>query len=873
MGTDLPSPAGPSRAGQPFPGYRIIDKIGAGGMGVVYKAEDLKLHRTVALKLLPHELHAPERARELFLREARSASALDHPNIGTIHAIEEAADGSLFIVMAYYDGDTLAAKIRRAPLPPAQAVDIAIQMARGLAEAHAHNIVHRDIKPGNVIVTRQGLAKIVDFGLARVMESSDSTASVTVSGTAAYMSPEQAQGRALDHRTDLWSLGVALYEMLTGRLPFEGDSVPARLYSIVHAAPAAMGGAPLQLQAIVYRALAKDPAERYPTAGQMLEDLESTGYGRGPLPTTTLPPEDLERYRASASRPAADSRSQHSFAWKWIALFTVTLLLAASAIGLFAFRDRAFPGLFTPAAKHIAVLPLSTIGGDAPNTAIADGLMESLTSKLSNLDVGPQSLWVVPASEVRRLKINDAAAARREFGATLVVNGSLERHENTVRLIVNLIDTKNMRQIGSAELDDRTGDYAALQDSAVTRLAGLMKVPLTREMIGSAGGSVKPAAYESYLKGLGLLQRYDKPGNLDQAESALESATATDPQFALGFAGLGEALLLKYQTDQNPRWLDQAGAACRRAAELNEQLPPVHVILGRVHNAQGHVDLALEEFQRALDLNPRSAEALSGMGRVYETQGRLPQAEETYRRATVLRPDYWDGYNTLGRFYLRTGRSADAAAQFQKVIDLTPDNAPGYLNLGAALSNARKTPEAIQALQRSLRIAPSYAAYTNLGNIYYRQDQWQEAARNYEEAVKLNDKDFRPWLNLAAAYRGLRQPDRAALASARGLPLLEAIAKSRPQDATLQSALGLEYAHAGQREKAVARLEAAAAMAPRDASILERVGEGYETLGDRSRAVAWINRALAKGYSLDTLKRDPDMRGILADPRFKPPSK
>jgi tetratricopeptide (TPR) repeat protein len=842
-------------------------------MGVVYKAQDLKLHRTVALKLLPSDLHAPERARELFLQEARSASALDHPNIGTIHAIEEAADGSLFIVMAYYDGETLAARIASGPLPAAQAVEIAIQMARGLAEAHAHNIVHRDIKPGNAILTRQGLTKIVDFGLARVIESAESTVSASISGTAAYMSPEQAQGKALDHRTDLWSLGVVLYEMLTGRLPFKGETLPARLYSIVHSAPAAMDEAPLELQAIVYRALAKDPAERYPTAKEMLEDLERAGAAASVLPAGARAPDNLRRYMASASGSAlAASQAPRPFAWRWMALVAVTLLIAFGVV-LLAFRDRAFTGLFAPAAKHIAVLPLTTIGGDAPNAAIADGLMESLTSKLSNLDVGSRSLWVVPASEVRRRRVEDAAAARREFGATLVVNGSLQRQENALRLIVNLIDTKNMRQMGSAEVADRTGDYSALEDLAVTRLASLMNITVTREMMASAGGSATPAAYESYLKGLGFLQRYDKPGNLDQAASALESATSTDPQFALAFAGLGEALLLKFQTDQNPRWLDQAGAACRRAAELNGELAPVHVILGRVDNAQGHNDLALEEFQRALDLNPRSVEALTGQGRVYEAQGRPAPAEATYRRATVLRPDYWDGYNTLGGFYLRARRFADATAQFQKVIDLTPDNANAYLNLGAALLNDRKLPEAIQALQRSLRIAPSYGAYTNLGNIYYRQQQWQEAAKNYEQAVKLNGNDFRPWLNLAAAYRSLQRPDQAKLASARGLPLLEGMAKNKPQDAVLQSALGLEYAHTGERGKAVSSLEAAAAIAPQDASILERVGEGYEALGDRSRAVASINRALANGYSLDNLKRDPDMRGILADPRFKPPSK
>jgi tetratricopeptide (TPR) repeat protein len=866
MNAEPPSSSGESLIGQVKGNYRITGKIGAGGMGVVYKAEDLKLHRTVALKLLPRDLRAPERAAELFLQEARSASALDHPNIATIHAIEEDADGSLFIVMAYYDGETVAAKIHRGPLPPVQAIDIATQMARGLAAAHDHQIVHRDIKPANAIVTQQGLVKIVDFGLARVVHA-DSTVSSAVSGTAAYMSPEQAQGKLADQRTDLWSLGVTLYEMLTGHLPFAGGNVPAQLYAIVHSAPPPMENVSPGLQSIVYRALAKDPARRYQTAREMLDDLESLSPSSRNSRTRTLTPGEIQQYVAQASQPSIPAPPAANLAgWRRISVIALAAV-AIAGLALYIFRDR----LLAPAARHIAVLPLTTIGADAADAAVADGLMESLTSKLSNLDSGSQSLWVVPASEVRRRKVEDAAAARREFGATLVVSGSLRRQDKAVRLMVNLIDTRNTRQIGSAELEDLTGDYGTLQDSAVTRLANLMGIPLTREMLGRAGGPVKPAAYESYLKGLGLMQRYDKPGNLDQAIAALQSATAADPQSPLAFAGLGEAYFLKYQTNQDASWLEQAAAQCQRAAQLNDQLAPVHVMLGRVHSAQGHTDLALQEFQRALDLSPRSSEALAGLGRVYEVQGRLGDAEQTFRRATVLRPDYWDGFNSLGLFYLRNQRFAEAVSQFQTVVRLTPDNANGYLNLGAALLNHGKPPEAIQALQTSLRIAPSYGAYTNLGNIYLRQRQWQEAAANYEQALKLNDKDFRPWVNLASAYRGLQRPDQAKLAMARGLPLLEGLARSRPQDAALQSALGLEYAHAGEGEKAVARLESAAAMSPRDPSVLARTAEGYETLGNRSKAVAWMNRAVASGYSFDRLKQDPDFQGILSDPRFKAP--
>ena len=266
--------------------FQILEKLGAGGMGVVYKATDLRLERTVALKFLPAELSVEPNEKELLAREAKAASALDHTNIGVIHGLEETADGKLFIVMGFYDGETLAAKIRRGPLPLGATLDIARQVARGLSEAHTRHIVHRDIKPSNIIITGRGVAKIVDFGLARVINSASSQQSIRTSGTAAYMSPEQAMGKSLDHRTDVWSLGVVMVEMATGARPFGGENITGLMWEILNHPPALMDNLPPELKPIIYRALAKDPGQRYPNCEAMLVDLEqlraelSRGSGR-----------------------------------------------------------------------------------------------------------------------------------------------------------------------------------------------------------------------------------------------------------------------------------------------------------------------------------------------------------------------------------------------------------------------------------------------------------------------------------------------------------------------------------------------------------------------------------------------------------------
>jgi len=862
-----------SLVGQTIEHYLVLEKLGAGGMGIVYKAQDQKLGRAVALKFLPADLDAPERAQKLFRDEARAASALDHPNIGALHAIEETSGGELFLVMPFYDGETLSQKIQRGPLPAPQALSIAVQIARGLVEAHEHRIVHRDIKPSNVMMTSQGLAKIVDFGLARVAHSAGSTHSltgVTTSGTAAYMSPEQALGKSVDERTDLWSLGVVIYEMLTGRLPFHGENVPRLLFEIVHSAPAPAGDASVELQQVIYRALAKDPGQRYSSAKEMLADLERIGTPADAVVTRSLSPKEFAKIVEQASRsgfgvtPPARPRR-----WPWIAAASVATLLAVLA-AIPSVRQRVL-GLGTPAEKHIAVLPFTAIGADPSNAALADGLLESLTSRLSNLDVGKQSLWVVPASEVRRRKITDVSAAQKEFGANLVITGAVQRQDNLVRLTVNLIDGKNLRQIGSGEFSDRTGDFAAVQDSAVAKLANLMNISVTAEMLKNTGGSVRPVAYESYLKALGFAQRYDKAGNMDQAIKLLESAVAEDPKFALAFNAMADAYLVKYRNDQNPRWLDQASANAKRAVELNDQLAPVYSTLGRILDATGQHDLALEQFQHALKLEPRNTEALFGEAAIYETTGRLKDAEETFRRATALRPDYWDGYAKLGLFYFRRQRFAEAAQALEQVVQLTPDNAEGYSNLGVVYRRMHKVPEAVAAFEKALKMAPSYRFYSNLGVAYIDQANWTGAAQMFQKASELNGADFRVWMNLGLARRWLGQDEGAIQAYTRSLPLLEDMAKRQPQDPSTQSALGGVYARLHQPDKARPRLEAALALAPKDTSVLERAAGANEVMGDRAQAIAFATRALEAGSTLEDLQQNPELRGVLADPRFKPP--
>lgn len=700
--------------------YEILCEVGAGGMGVVYKAFDHKLQRAVALKFLPSDPISNPADRKRLLREAQAASSLDHKNIATVHAVEEAEDGQLFIVMAYYQGVSLAARMRGVPFSQAEIVDIVRQIAEGLGHAHLHNIVHRDVKPSNVILTLEGEAKIVDFGLARFVSASASTETLSLAGTLSYMSPEQLSGKAVDARTDVWSLGVIAYELLTTRLPFAGDNPGATITAILQSPPAAMDGISPGLQAIVLRALSKNAADRYQSCGELLRELKMI-----------------------------DARAED-------------------------------PGRGAAQDVLKVRLPLSL----AP-----------------------------PARKV-------PAVTRRKWRAAALL----------VLLAVSL--------------------------ALVARIWFLKRAPVA---------SPNPAAHETYLQGENYLLRYDKPGNLDAAIRLFETTTRTDPKFALAFAKLGEAYWTKYKRDGNPGWVELASASCGRAAELTDRLPAVYVTLGRIHDGTGQHDLALQEFGRALELDHRNADAMLGLGDAYANAGRAREAEDQYKRAAAMRPEYWEGHYRLGSFYYRQGRYADSASQFRRVLDLLPDHASAHASLGTTLLSLGQEAQAEVEFKKSLELSREYAALANLGVMYYRQKRFAESAGMAEQALQLNDKDYRLWNNLAIAYEWMDQPEKARNAFSRERARLEQIVGLKSEDAEVRANLGVMYAQQSQRSRAIPHLDAALALSPNDAGILAKVAEAYEELGERALALEYLQRALREGLTLADMELNPELRALLSD--------
>lgn len=867
--------------GQTISHYRITQKLGAGGMGVVYKAIDLKLERVVALKFLPQDMVVTSSDRERLLREARAASMLDHPNIGVIHGIEESEDRQFFIVMGYYEGMTLAERLDRGVVPIREALDLAMQIARGLSAAHARNIVHRDVKPSNVIITQDNVVKIVDFGLARVVASASATQSMSLTGTLPYMAPEQILGEPVDQRSDVWALGVVLVQMITGSHPFVRPNTAAMTFAILNQAPSALDAVPDPVRPLIYRTLSKKPEHRQANASELLSDLEAARAQITATPPvaesptlTNLSPRELKKMVQNASTPRWNSGGT-----RWVtraALAVMTLLLVATVVMLLPPVREKMAGLaYASSEKHIVVLPFTNAGTDRDFDPVVEGFTDSLTNELSNLQAAQNSLWVVPASAVRSRGISDASSAFRELGATVAVEGHMRHKGPGVVVTADVVDTKRMRQLGAFEVENDAGDLAAAQNETVIRLARLLKVSMSSDFINITRSS-SPDSYALYLKALGYMGRSDKPGNIDLAIAALKEALPKNSKFALGYASLGEAYRLKFNDDNNPEWVSESTANCQRAIDINDKLSVAHVTLGRLNEMLGKYDIALSEFQKALDIEPQSAEALIGMAMVSAAAKNPTKAEEYFKQAIALRPDYWGGYTILADFYDRQKRFPEAIAAYKRAIELTPDNPLAYNDLAVLYlegSDSASQANAEVTLRKSLQIAPTYKAFANLGWLYLTQHRYAEAAEVTEEALAIDDKDWRVWANLYVAYIWLKDEPKIAFTRGKTISALERFALLDSKDATVQSMMSSFYAEDSQREKALSHLNAALALAPKDPNVLADVSETYYFLGERHRAVHFAEESMRQGATLEDLHQRPYLQPVLNDPSFRPRGK
>ncbi|MGC2638460.1 MAG: tetratricopeptide repeat protein [Acidobacteriaceae bacterium] len=843
--------------------FRIVRLLGAGGMGEVYEANDLELGR-IALKTIRPAITSDPESLARFRKEVQLARRVTNPHVCRIHEfflVDDPAGGSrrAFLTMEFLEGITLAEKIRQSgPTPWPEARIVARQLCSGLAGIHEAGIIHRDVKCRNIMLAaRHGKPCVVlmDFGVAGEVLLPDETAATALThsravvGTPRYMAPEQAQGLQVGPPADIYALGIVLHELVTGKHPADVTATGRSASATSSKGPlprlpsSIQPGLPRRCDALIAKCLEPDPQRRYQSIAE------------------------LERALNRVSSLTRLGRQWPQVLAAMAALVILgTLLLLIPPIG-----ERARGILFASPEKHIVVLPFHVDGTNAETIALGDGLMDSLAGKLSNLRAANQALWVVPASVVRDRKVHDPADALRQFGATLVVEGSFSRDGQSSSLRLNLIDPRKTREIGFVDVVNQEGDLASLQDDAVTRLARLMNVSANPKLVPPTPQPIAHSAYEDYLTGLGYFQRYDKPGNLHLAIAALSDAIRADPKFAPAYAHLAQVSIMQYRMNGNPQDLQLAQQNAQRAIQLDDRDPSTYVALAQSHDLTGRHDLAVREFQRAIQLDPLNAEAFAGMANAYYREGRIADAEAAYLRAAAIRPDDWTGYNSLGGFYDSIGRSLDAIAQFRRALALTPDNYGLYINLGVAymdLADPASLAKAEEALQQSVAINPTYIAWADLGFLYLQEHRFQESIAASQKARQFNPNSADIWENLAAAWDWLKDNQNAATARARAIDLLRQAVKLNPQDEDSQATLAALVARNGDKDEALERIRISLALSPNSQYVLSQVADAYELLGDRRKAVRYLISAISNGLPMPQLRADPEIQGVLADPRF-----
>ena len=856
--------------------YEILELLGQGGMGAVYKARDTELDRIVALKLIRPDLASNPEILGRFKQELILAREVTHRNVIRIFDLGQ-AKGFKFITMEFVDGRDLRAVIRkRGKLPPDETIRIIAQVCRALESAHAAGVVHRDLKPQNIMLDAKDRVYVMDFGLAHSLETPGMTQTGALLGTPEYMSPEQAKGIKVDARSDLFSLGIIFYEMLTGIRPYKADTALATLLKRIQERPQPPAEIdptiPQPISDVVRKCLEIDRDQRYSTAREILEDLGQ----EMPASVRTIAPTVLPT--AAAPEPTGVSLFQR-YRIRITAAGVAMLMILFFAIPKM--RHLIFPGrsggtgvagttVGLPSlseGKMVAVLPFRVLGDATALGYISDGLDEALSAKLFQLkDVRLASSAEAAKTDPKTPLLQVA----KELGVNLIVHGTVQGSGDSLRVTISLDNVAENRLVWSQEFAGVTGDLLTIEDQIYARLVDALALKPSNEELArtTSHPTENIEAYKLYLRGRNAMGGQLTVSNVETAIGYFQEAIKNDPSFALAYSGLADASLRMYREKKDTLWADKALSASQQAERLNDNLAEVHTALGSVYSATGKSAEAIAELQRALELAPNSDEGYRRLGDAYRASGRKDEAIQAYQKGTEVSPYYWFNWNALGTAYYRFGDNQKALQAFQRVTELDPRNAAAYRNMGAVYFQQGKLDDCIPVFQKSLELEQHSSTYSNLGTAYFYLKRYDDAVKMFEKAAEMSPNDETVMGNLADAYRWSGKKQEALATYDKAITLAYKDLQVNPRSASSMADLALYHAKKGDSADALNFIRHARSIEPENVSLLYTQAVVYCLADRRRESLDILDEAFQKGYSLEEAKKDPELGELQKLPEF-----
>jgi tetratricopeptide (TPR) repeat protein len=679
------------------------------------------------------------------------------------------------------------------------------------------------------------------------------------------MAPEVMLDETPDQRSDIFSLGVVFYEALSGVHPFRMRTVFETADSVLHTEPTTLVslGVEQRLSEIIGRMMVKDPAQRYQSVNDVVADLQEFAK---------TAPTDTMIWRSSAEAAKPDGWKQRLGRHKIAAIATVlVLVVAAGSIPAIRQARRVSRALGITKAPQVAVLSFQSIGGKQSDQAFADGLSDVITSELTQL-TDRYALQVVPATEIRSAKVNSVASAKQMYGVDMVVEGSIQPVANMIRATYSVIDARTGRQVKAGTVSVPSNDPFGLQDQLADHIVSALGIDVSTsdQKRLTARGTTASAAYDEYLQGLGYLEDYEKPENLDLAIASFNRALQHDSSYALAYAGLGEAHWHKSKELREPSEISDATLACQRSLSIDSDLVEGHRCLGQVFSSSGKYEEAARQLDIAVKQRPTDDQSVRALGMAYEQLKKFAEAEATYRRAIDLRPHYWGGYSWLGGFYASRGQYQKALQMFEQVIAIAPENYRGYSNAGAVNILQGNFARAITQFEKSVQIRPTYESYSNLGTAYFFQERFAEAANTYSQAIKENDRDYVCWGNLGdAQYFAPGQRSNSAQSYLKAIELASQQLKVNSKDAGALGSTAMYFSMLHENAQAEKYLERALVLKSEGPDVWWQASVVYSQLGRKDETLTALQSALAAGLSSAYITSAPYFQDLHSDQRYQ----